>query len=649
MPSVEELRWDSRARAEARRRLEGLGDTHLVRLVQAQREEARRSTERQREEWEDAWRHYQSEISWADKEDWQSRYWIPHPWTSVEQAAAIIQRAMLDSPEFFGVEGTDPRDKQLAAQVWKPVLSWALQRSRFIPKTADAAKMALACGPAYLKLRYHPFAAPRLGGVDPQTGQPSFEVRMRAAMAVDTIPPWQIYRDPNSRARSQWSGSYLIHEEWVDWAYLAEQGARKVFRNLEGLGRAGGSSGGVASSGPGFGVSGQEVAQRRQQVWQPHEFRRPHLAAEWWGDVLDANGEVVYPDARMIVSGEALLFGPADNPLWAVDSESGRRKWPIIGLCPLSHPLRFEGVGILRAVTPLAALLSNLFNLFADGLNWSVNPETELDTSVLADWDDLERYPGKLWLKHGPSQALSPAQSGKVDVGATLAVLQYVNQLIENHGFVNHFVAGLPGTRSNITRGEVQIKTQQSMGMFDAMARNLESGITAAIEVALDLHLQYLTDWSDPTLVDIVGERNASALNLMDPAARWETLGGNFDFRVTSISAALQKADLLGRLMQVSQLVALPPYAGLTKPHELLQAIVDTLGLRDRIEVADQPMVPVAAAEQVLAKAMGLPPEVATGSGRSGTSPPTAEAGLPALPPSTRRDQPVPAEEEEVA
>lgn len=628
MPTLEDVRFDPKARKEARTKLRGMRDEHLLEVITVQKEESRRATQRRRSRWEDDWRLYQSEVDWSDKEEWQSKVWVPMPFSAVEQATGIIRRSMLDSAEFFGIEGTEERDKRLAASVWKPVLKLAMTKAKFVQKFADATKVGFACGPSlYIKFRWPSFVTPSLAGVemDPKTGEmlPVYAEKRRSFLAIDTIPPWQVYRDPvGSKPREQWSGAYIMHEEYVDRGYFTQSPLYRNTERLRGSAGAGAALSGAKDSGP------DAVARRKQDTWEPHKFRHPILATEWYGDVPDPNGDLVYPDAMMIRGDDVLVFGPKDNPLWAVDPSTGRRKWPLIGFSPIGHPMRFDGFGILSAVTPLAMLFSNLFNLFSDGLNWEVNVPTELDLTVLDDLDDTEHIPGKLWIKNGPGRALQPAEMGKMNAGTVLAALQFVHQQFENESFVTAFAQGLPGSRTNITKGEVQLKTAQSMGIFEAMARELEAGGTAAVELAFDFLHQYLTDWSDPSLAEIIGPANVALLQSMSMAERMKTLGGNFDYTFSGVSAALQKADMLGRLMQAAQLAQTDFYRGLTNPSEVLGSIFDILGLRDRIQIHDRPVVPVDQVQAAL-QAAGIPADLlgalGAGPGGGGAAAPTMQ------------------------
>jgi len=554
-----------------------------------------------REQWSESWRYYQSEVDYSDKEEWQSAVWIPMPWSSVEHAGAKLQVALSDSPDYFKIDGVDPRDKLLAQRVWNPLIKFAFDKASFTAKFIDAIKLSLATGISlYLKFRYPSLPSPILDNLqlDPETGMvsPVYRMQRQSALTVETVEPWKVYRDAKSKPREQWSGSFIIHEDYVDRAVLRSGGEAGIYKNLEiVLGGAGVSGGEQAGQGH------TSEATRRQMSWAPHQFRKPTLVSEWYGDIVDENGDMVYPDALMIVANsQTLIYGPADNPLWAVDPKTFRRKWPLVAFSALGHPLRFEGWGILQAVTPLAVLFSNLFNLFADGLNWKVNQPTELNTTLLDEDDDNEHYPGKLWRKLGEGQLLTPADIGQMDASAVLASLQFMQQLWENNSFVTHFVSGQPGTRSQITKGEVQIKTAQSLGIFEAMGKNIEAGGMAALELSYDLLSQYTTNWTDPALAGLVGQEYAGLLSMMDPVARMRELNGQFNYVFTGITAALQKAELLGRLLQASALAAQGPYLGYTNPSEVLAAIFDSLGVRDKITVTEEPAIPISKISQML-------------------------------------------------
>lgn len=605
MPTLDELRFDARARAEGLAQARQLESGHLEDVVRTHRTESAQATSLMRAQWETDWRHYESEVQFSDKEAWQAKVWIPMPWSAVEQATAIIQKALLDSPEFFGIEGYDDKDKMLAQILWKPLLKAATQKAGMIPKFADATKYAFAIGQGYLKFRYPRSAVPTLAGVvaDPTTGQPmpQYTVKNRGFLAIDIVAPWNIYRDWRSTSRAQFSGRYLIHEAPIDRADLLQRTEAKLFDpEVVASLPPSGTTQGPSSSSSGMRSSLEADARRAGMSVAVADYRVPYWGSEWWGDVPDRNGDIIATDCLMLMVNDRLVMGPVDNPIWAVDVSTRRRKWPFIGLSPLSHPGRFEGQGIVRSVAPLASLFSNLFNLFMDGMNWEVNPPSEIDLSILDDWDDLQHVPGKLWLKRGQGHAFEPANMGRQNTPAILATLQFVDQMFQNNSFVNAFLVGLPGSRSYVTKGEVQMKTAQSMGIFDAMARNLEYAGAEGVALCHDLLWQYMNEWTEPSIQQLVGPQAALLLHLMPYAHRLRETRGDFNYSFSGISSAIHKADLLGRLLQIAQVSQGGGFAGYTNPQQILGALIDVLGLRDKIDIAEVPSMPLPQVKQLV-------------------------------------------------
>jgi hypothetical protein len=600
VPHIAEQRVDPRARAEGREALARLPRKHLIEMVAAHKRESEAHNADLRRAMAYWWDLWQNRVSFGDKEDWQTQIWIPKPFTAAEQAASLIQRSLLEGEEPFGVDGRDQRSRLRAVHVWKPLVKMAWDGCHFIPKFSDAAKVGFITGIAgYWKFRWQRTRIPVLVGaeLDPVTGEilPAFRYRQRSFLAVDFVLPWNIWRDPRSKPRENFSGSYLIHGEWKDRAMLramAEAGwDPPAVAELLGMKGGGEESGGAGTSGT---TSRQAEAQRRGQTYEPSEYRQDYFVDEWWGDVVDTNGDPVFPDAMMTTSTERLLLPPRDNPLWATDLASGRRKWPFLACAPIVHPARFEGRGIIEQNADLARLFSGTFCLVADGMNWSVNQPTEVYQDALADWNDLDHYPGKLWVKKLKDQALMPAEIGQMKLNEALAFLQYVAQLTQNADFVTDFAVGLPGARSDITKGEVQIKTAQSLAIFEGMGKNIELGGREAVELTVNFLSQYLSDFTDPSVAQLIGPENAMFLMTLPLPERINELQGDFTYSFTGVSQALQKDDMLRRVVQFGQLAASVPYIQIIAQQapqvfaQILVTLRDLLGLGDKITLPSE-------------------------------------------------------------
>lgn len=617
VPSAEEQLNDPKARKEGYKAAINLSEGHLNELVVWQKQYAEDATRGMRRAWAYWWDLWENRVDFSDKEDWQSKIWVPKVFSAVEQGTAMIQRSLLDSPDSFNMEGADDRDRALAG-IWRPIIRIASDRTKFAYKYSDAVKIGFITGLAgYLKFRWASSLVPSLSGIstDPITGAPSpmYSNKEYSFLNIDLVMPWNVRRDPESKPRENFSGSFLWHSEWKNRAFLRNMlnsgwDPKAVEELLSTKG------GGDLNK---FMTEIQlEERSRFYESGKASKFQQPYLIDEGWLDILDENGDVVFPNALMIHCNKKILFGPNPNPLWATDLSSGRRKWPFLAATPIVHPFRFEGRGIVEQDAPLATLYSNVFMLWADSLNWTVNKPTEINQDALVDWEDLEHLPGKLWVKHGPDKALIPADVGGVNTNEVLAAMEYVDRTRQNVNFITDYIAGLPGSRAEITKGEVQIKTAQSIAIFEAMGKNLEQLGSESMEMIYDFMLQFMDASNSPSLDQLIGPQRASVIMAMNPAEKLAALQGQFDFTFTGVSQALMKADQLQKVMQFSTLASSPVFQGSYQPAQLLGLIADLLGISDRLDISPpQPMMP----------GMGAVP----GQPGAGGAPPTQGNGVP--------------------
>ena len=622
VPHLDEQRVDAQARAEGREALTRLPVGHLVEMVAAHKRESEAHSSELRKLQAYWWELWQNRVSYGDKEDWQTQIWIPKPFTAVEQAGALIQRSLLEGDQPFGIDGRggDRRSQMRAVHIWTPLTKMAWDGCGFLPKFADGCKVGFITGVAgYYKFRWQRTRIPILAGaqLDPVTGEimPSFRYRQRSFLAVDYVLPWHIWRDPRSKPRENFSGSYLIHGEWKDRAMVRAMASAgwdtEAVGDLLALKGGGDEAGGAGASGT---TSRQADAARKGQTYEPSRYRNDFFVDEWWGDVVDTNGDPVFPDALMTVSTGKVLLQPRENPLWATDIASGRRKWPFLASAPISHPARFEGRGLIEQNADLSRLFSGTFCLLSDGMNWAINQGTEIYQDALVDPNDLDHYPGKTWIKRVKEQVLMSAQTGKPDVAAAMAFLQYVGQQTQSADFVTDFAVGLPGSRSDITKGEVQIKTAQSLAIFEGISKNLEQGGREAVELTVNFLSQYLSDFTDPAVAQLVGPENARLLMSLPLHERINELQGDFVYSFTGVSAALQKDDMLRRVVQFAQLAASQPYLQLLAQQapqvfaQVLTTLRDLLGLGDKITLPTEQQMMPGAPGGVPTPGAGVPP-----------------------------------------
>jgi hypothetical protein len=333
----------------------------------------------------------------------------------------------------------------------------------------------------------------------------------------------------------------------------------------------------------------------RRKEWRRSQFRHATVVDEYWGRMVDENGDIVMNDCLAVKAGKTIIRRPIINPIWSVEPTNGRRRWPLVAFSPFTHPLRFEGRGILKQAWGLALFYENVFNLSSDGLTFSIFSGLQGDMSRLVDPTDTKLRPGRFWgMKAGTTgKVLEAVQSGTIDVNALLAYMQNVDQIYQNNSFVSDLVIGLPGYRSDITKGEVQIKTAQALGIFDRMGRSIELGGRQTVQLIFDLLVQFTDETTMPVIGDALPEPVLAALVNATPIERWKMIRSDMRATFTGVTQALQRDQQLGRGMQVAALLDKPIFAQAIKnPNDFLKSLIDLLGWGGKIDINDMPLGP---------------------------------------------------------
>ena len=205
--------------------------------------------------------------------------------------------------------------------------------------------------------------------------------------------------------------------------------------------------------------------------WERSKYRKAVLVREFNGVVLDKQGELLLPNAKYTIAGDVLIREPSVIPFVNI-------RWPGSSFAPIPHILRYDGRGLIEGVFEIWKMLNKMLSLTMDDFSWVVNRMREIVPELILDPTDLDFYPGKD-IYRSTDHLDKPVVNDLLttsSIDKILAVAQYMAQQIDNGDFVSEFVSGLPGSRSQITKGEVEIKTEQNLGIFDSIGTEIESG-----------------------------------------------------------------------------------------------------------------------------------------------------------------------------
>lgn len=492
-----------------------------------------------RARWDEAWRIYNNQYDWSGKANWQSRAYIPKLSMTVEMAASLVRRALLDSEDWFRVEGMTESSRARAPYLEK-LLYYYLDRMRFADRIIEPLKGGFVGSLIVAKPHLSPYVHKE---IEPGVFVP--EVSGDPAITVSFPDPYNIWLDPTGR------GLFIIEDEVVDMAVafdLADLGIldgdvlKKIHEDYVDAER-----------------EAREEA-RRQQLptgGKPRYRREVHLR-HFWGSIADPDtGRWMLKNGHFVVANSKYLVrGPMENPY-------PHKRLPYVIGSPFRRPFSVYHKGLVEDVVGLQKAMTELLNLTLDSALFAGIRAFEVDLDQIEDPQQILSgvYPGKVFTKRGGGQDTRMVREIEIgDISRGLpGVYQMLNTEFQNATAVTEFISGAIGLGGARTATEVVTKQQQGMGIFSEVARNLEGTL---LEPVLDqlsyLVVQYHDDFVDPKVAEILGPDLMTQMMVATAQERWDLFDPSaLRVRVSGVTALLSRTEEIQRigslLMNLSQ------------------------------------------------------------------------------------------------
>lgn len=487
--------------------------------------------------------------NYADKENWQSKVVIPKPFGAVQFAMGVVRKAF--SAEFLSVENEKNQD---VADFWEKLIKHQMnkQHGNFPIQFTDASGMAFAVGQS---LEMIPVWRPGFG------------------LRFILVEPWKIHRDPDTSSRQPQSGLYWIHQEYLDFHMLKEAEKQGRYINVDKVKDFANSKD--------DNLTKEEIARRKNMIWQRSTFRTAVLTSEFWGTVLDKKGELLLPSCTYTHAGNHIIGLPKRSPYRTL-------RWPGVSFSPLPQFLRFEGRGLLQGIRSIWYWMCTLMSLHSDSLNWVVNPPKEINISALVDQDDIDDYPGKTYLVRDTvsgQQAVRTVDRKNI-TNEILANLNYGDQHFQEGSFVTALVQGLPGWRAEVTAREQAQNLEQAMNVFSLMGTNLEDGAIQVMQAAAET-IEINAGPKD--LAEIFPEDIISALMNFESPTGIDLPELNGSFHISGISAIMKDNEVLKAITEmIMPLMGDESFAPYLRPYNIIKSIERRTNLQDEGIVVDE-------------------------------------------------------------
>lgn len=542
--------------------------------------------------WTDCWDLYNGVYDWSGKEDWQSRIVIPKVRGVVDKATASFRRALIRMKRFYHIESETKLGVEKGFFTMN-LLDYWLEQLNFIEEFSTGLKAGLITSTIAFKI-FPDWVEDRRPRLEPRTvtekligpNGEDFGETLRQVMELvegatnrwrlgfKAVDPFNLWIGPRNGYRIE-----RVTRELSELDNLAAKGIydREAVEELHTLTT----------------MNVERYAEARRKNESPQQFQsrfsRPIELYHFWGDLYNNDGKLIERNVTYTMAGAVggggdgktgtptiVLRKPIINPLMT-------GKDPYVVGTPYIVPFSTYNRGIVTDIAPIVRMMTELSNLIIDGAQFDAMQAYEIDEDLLSNPRQAKRgvYPGAAFITKGfenPGQknVVRSITTGKVPQLA-LNVLNYLDREQQLATSVTNALRG--GDTGSNTLGEFQSLTAQANDSLDDAARTVEETVLdEMLEKMAGTVYQYHEDYSLERLQENF-PRTANQLATMDPAERFATMMGGFDFRARGVSVFLDKGQDLQKIQSFVQLVSnIPGVMSRINVDELLEHIIIGIG-----------------------------------------------------------------------
>jgi len=556
--------------------------------------------------WDECWRMYRGQEDWSDKDDWQSKVFLPKSWAAVERAASTIKRLLQSSQKPWQIEAINPDDLVMTARAdqMTDLTRVFMEKANYQEAFAEALKVSFIIGFGVIKCWWDQVPRQKVIAEGDSLKRITYPEGQLIIKAVDPYNFWWL---PGSTF-DELNGT-IEEIEVPKWKLL--QIARTGKFDEEQV-RALSSMKITEEQKRGYARFGD----RSSALDGPSQTASLVKLTEYYGPII-IDDEVVEEHGHVVIANDTEVLQYSAMTNWD-------NKPPYIAFSPISFPLRPEGTGLIEMVRAINQGINKIANLSIDTLIFRLLPVFEVMPDVYENKEDFDTglFPGKIFRRNDmfkDTAGIRPIPFEDVSGGA----VQVSAQLDRSHqegSMVSEIQQALPRYRGVQTATEIEAKQANQESFFGAMASDVEArAIKPLVEKALDLLMQFIATSSDPRIPTILGV-GAKELASMSREKIFELVQGDYDVKVGGITEQLDKANTLQNLVQFMNIVGQNPQAWMPyiNQDQLLRRIVESFRptIRDIDNIVTDPgtaearRAAMVAEEQLMPQVVGMVPQL---------------------------------------
>lgn len=538
-----------------------------------------------RSTWDKMWNIYNNCYDFSDKAEWQSQSYIPKIPNTVRMASSILKRSLIRSKTFFRVDSDLPQYKAYAPAIHKDLEVW-LRENKFVESFTEAVMMGMLTNLMIFKVfwRYDDLDIDMQGkavshdigydiikdkssagvspeqlalasmmpppeGAAPGLAVPGLNIPMpktrRGSLVIKPVNPYFFYLDPTGRNK------YCFHVVILDLSDLKDRAKEMGYDPVE-----------VAKIEESFSKQEWDYREsvRRGQSTSSDSNRKQVILYEFWGDVIDEEGNVTNKNCTWTIANEKYCIRkPTKNPNW--------HGLAPFAFCPIvKRPFSVYHKGYLEDVYGIANSITDLFNTLMDANSYAMAKAFEIDVDLVYDPDQLLTgvYPGKTLLKRSGGNP-NARMVQEITLGSiqpqSLRIYQELDREFQNGTGLSEFLIGKPASRGRPTATEVVEKGAQALSIMEDIALDIEDGLFAPLlNLCYMTLLQYQTDFSDPRLQSLGDDvrMQLGAFQYLPAAERRKAIDA-FKFYCRGMSAVVSKSQEMQKALSYATIVSQTP------------------------------------------------------------------------------------------
>lgn len=443
-------------------------EVEKVLYIQQCKNEADEAAKDRRKAWKELWNLFQGKQDYKGKMDWQAKAFVPKLWNKIEKASAEVKRALLQIDKLFKFVLDDEVDDDAKEGAKNDMPDIEKKFKRKIDKSNLANIYSEMCKAAFLL----GLGVPKVLW-DYEKKNVTYENVNIQNLSIS--PDFKPFQDDRPK--------YVIEEQEMDLAALKRK-AQKVNKEAEADVY---DMTAIDTIEEDF-KDIEKKARERQQTGQGQftPVSKKVLLWQFWGDIVPKEGDDIKENQLIVVANKKHIIREQDNPF-------KHQRPPYIFSFPLVYPHRgIAGISLVEPTANLLYIYNNVLNLFVDNLNFTVNKMYQYDPNILMNPQNvLTVYPGKTIPVNSLSQDAIKEIITTPAFREAIMALETLGREIDEGTMVTEFLTAMPSKKTK-TLGEIQIKTAESKGMFDTIARDLErNSIKLLLEMSYSVCVQF--------------------------------------------------------------------------------------------------------------------------------------------------------------